>query len=84
MREIVLIIMVILFIIGYFTVCYAIDDKKESRLNYVYLMVFLLGVSIGLNFTLIRLQNNYIKEIESLKKGLPQYEEIHGVYIIKK
>ena len=25
-----------------------------------------------------------ISKIKELKKGLPQYEEIHGVYIIKK
>jgi hypothetical protein len=84
MREIVLIIMIILFVIGYFKVAYAIDDKKHSRIYYVFLMVVLFGFSIALNFSLIVQQDDYIKEIKELKKGLPQYEEIHGVYIIKK
>ena len=84
MRETVLVIMIILFIIGYFKVCYAIDDKKYSRIYYVFLMVILFGISILLNFILIVQQDDYEKEIKELKKGLPQYEEIHGVYIIKK
>ena len=84
MRETVLVIMIILFIIGYFKVCYAIDDKKYSRIYYVFLMVALFGISMLLNFTLIAQQDNYEKEIKELKKGLPQYEEVHDVYIIKK
>lgn len=84
MREIVLAIMIILFVIGYFKVCYAIDDKKHSKIYYVFLMVVLFGFSIALNFSLIVQQDDYKKEIKELKKGLPQYEEIHGVYKIKK
>ena len=84
MRETVLVIMIILFIIGYFKVCYAIDDKKYSRIYYVFLMTFLFALSILLNFLLVVQQDDYEKEIKELKKGLPQYEEIHGVYIIKK
>ena len=84
MRETVLVIMIILFIIGYFKVGYAIDDKKYSRIYYVFLMVILFGISMLLNFTLIVQQDDYEKEIKELKKGLPQYEEVHGVYIIKK
>jgi len=84
MREIILIIMIILFAIGYFKVCFAIDDKKQSKLLYVFLITFLFGISIFLNFIFINQQNDYEKEIKELKKGLPQYEEIHGVYIIKK
>ena len=84
MRETVLVIMFILYIIGYFKVCYAIDDKKHSRIYYVFLMTFLFSISILLNFILIVQQADYEKEIKELKKGLPQYEEIHGVYIIKK
>ena len=84
MRETVLVIMIILFIIGYFKVCYAIDDKKYSRIYYVFLMTFLFAISILLNFLLIVQQDDYEKEIKELKKGLPQYEEVHGVYIIKK
>lgn len=84
MRETVLVIMFILYIIGYFKVCYAIDDKKHSRIYYVFLMIFLFAISILLNFILIVQQDDYEKEIKELKKGLPQYEEIHGVYIIKK
>lgn len=83
MRETVLVIMFILYIIGYFKVCYAIDDKKHSRIYYVFLMIFLFGISILLNFILIVQQDDYEKEIKELKKELPQYEEIHGVYIIK-
>ena len=84
MRETVLVIMFILYIIGYFKVCYAIDDKKHSRIYYVFLMTFLFALSILLNFLLVVQQDDYEKEIKELKKGLPQYEEIHGVYIIKK
>lgn len=84
MGETVLVIMIILFIIGFFEVCLAIDDKKYSRIYYVFLMTFIFGISMLLNFTLISQQNDYEKEIKELKKGLPQYEEIHGVYIIKK
>ena len=84
MRETVLVIMFILYIIGYFKVGYAIDDKKHSRIYYVFLMTFLFSISILLNFILIVQQADYEKEIKELKKGLPQYEEIHGVYIIKK
>ena len=84
MRETVLVIMFILYIIGYFKVCYAIDDKKYSRIYYVFLMTFLFALSILLNFLLVVQQDDYEKEIKELKKGLPQYEEIHGVYIIKK
>ena len=47
-------------------------------------MMFLFSISILLNFILIVQQYNYEKEIKELKKGLPQYEKIHGVYIIKK
>lgn len=84
MREIILTIMIILFIIGYFKVCYAIDDKKHSRILYVFLMTFLFGFSILLNFIFINIQDSDEKEIKELKKGLPEYEEIHGVYVIKK
>jgi archaellum biogenesis protein FlaJ (TadC family) len=63
MRETVLVIMIILFIIGYFKVCYAIDDKKYSKIYYVFLMVALFGISMLLNFTLIAQQDNYEKEI---------------------
>ena len=85
MRETVLVIMFILYIIGYFKVGYAIiDDKKYSRIYYVFLMMFLFSISILLNFILIVQQYGYEKEIKELKKGLPQYEKIHGVYIIKK
>lgn len=76
--------MIILFTIGYFKVCHAIDDKKLSKVFYVFLMTFLFAISILLNFVFINQQNDYEKEIKELKKGLPQYEEIHGVYIIKK
>ena len=84
MREIILTIMIILFIIGYFKVFYAIADKKFSRIYYVFLMTFLFSISILLNFLYITKQDDYETEIKELKKGLPQYEEIHGVYIIKK
>ncbi len=84
MRETIIVIMFILYIIGYFKVCYAIDDKKYSRIYYVFLMMFLFSISILLNFILIVQQYGYEKEIKELKKGLPQYEKIHGVYIIKK
>ena len=84
MRETVLVIMIILFIIGYFKVCYAIDNKKHSRIYYVFLMTFLFSISMLLNFIFINIQESNEKKIKELKKGLPQYEEIHGVYIIKK
>lgn len=84
MREIILTIMIILFIIGYFKVIFAIYDKEQPRIYYVFLMKVLFGFSIILNFILIAQQDNYEKEIKYLKKGLPQYEEIHDVYIIKK
>ena len=84
MRETIIVIMFILYIIGYFKVCYAIDDKKYSRIYYVFLMMFLFSISILLNFILIVQQYGYEKEIKELKKWLPQYEKIHGVYIIKK
>ena len=84
MIETVLVIMVILFIIGYFKVGYAIDDKKYSRIYYLFLMTSLFGISILLNFLLITNQYIYEKEIEEPKEGLPKYEEIHGIYIIKK
>ena len=84
MGETVLVIMFILYIIGYFKVCYAIDDKKHSRIYYVFLMMFLFSILTLLNSILIVQQYDYKKEIKELKKGLPQYEEIHGVYIIKK
>ena len=84
MRETIIVIMFILYIIGYLKVCYTIDDKKYSRIYYVFLMMFLFGISILLNFILIVQQYDYEKEIKELKKGLPQYEEVHGVYIIKK
>ncbi len=84
MRETIIVIMFILYIIGYFKVGYAIDDKKYSRIYYVFLMMFLFSISILLNFILIVQQYDYKKEIKELKKGLPQYEKIHGVYIIKK
>lgn len=85
MRALILIIMIILFAIGYFKVCYAIDDKKKSRILYVFLMVFLFGLSISINFMLISQQEDYEKEIKNLKKGFPQYEKINeSVYILKK
>ena len=84
MRETVLVIMFILYIIGYFKVCHAIDDKKHSRIYYVFLMMFLFSILILSNSILIVQQDDYKKEIKELKKGLPQYEEIHGDYIIKK
>ena len=83
MRETVFIIM-LLFIIGYFKVCYAIDDKKYSRIYYVFLLTFLFIASMILNFLFISNQDKLEKQLIEKSKGLPEYEEIHGVYIIKK
>lgn len=76
--------MIILFLIGYFKVCDALDDKKLYKVYYVFLMTILFGLSIMTNFILLNQQNDYEKEIKNLKKGLPKYKEIHGVYIIEK
>lgn len=88
MRETVLIIMIILFIIGYFKVGYALCNKNDekilkSKILYIALMLVLFGFSMVINFILINQQGYYEKEIKELKKGLPQYEEIRGVYRIK-
>lgn len=81
MIEIILTIMIILFIIGYFKSCYKIDEEKQSGILWIFLMTFLFSISILLNFVLIE-QNN--KLIEKTKNKCPEYEEIHEVYIIKK
>lgn len=83
-REIILGIMCILFIIGYFKSADSIDEEKFSGLYYIFLMTFLFGISILLNFIFIVNQDRLEKELIEKSKGLPEYEEIHNVYIIKK
>ena len=83
-REIILGIMFVLFIIAYIKVGVSIDKEKPSGVNYVVLMAFLFGLSILLNFTLIKEEEDFEQEIKELKQGLPQYEEVHGLYRLKK
>ena len=83
-REIILTIMSVLFIIGYFKVCYKIDINKQSEILWIFLMTFLFGMSILLNFLFISNQDILEKQLIEKSKGLPEYEEIHGVYVIKK
>jgi RsiW-degrading membrane proteinase PrsW (M82 family) len=84
MREIILGIMCVLFIIGYFKSCYSVDEEKKSGILWIFLMTFLFAFSMLLNYIYIEKQDRLEKQLIEKSKGLPKYEEIHGVYIIKK
>ena len=47
-------------------------------------MTFLFAISMLLTFSSLHRQKELEKELVDRSKGLPQYEEVHGVYIIKK
>lgn len=83
-REIILGVMCVLFIIGFFKAGLKIDNKKPSGVLWIGFLLFLFAFSVILNFVLIQEQCNLEKEIKDKSKGLLEYEEIHGVYIIKK
>lgn len=84
MREIILVIVIILFVVAYFKVSYSIDEKKPSSFLWAGLMLLLFGYCVMGNFVLLKVQTNLEEELKEARKGLPEYEEIKGVYIIKK
>ena len=84
MKETFLIGMCVLFAIGYFKVCFKIDKNKIDGVYWIFLMTFLFAISMLLTFSSLHRQKELEKELVDRSKGLPQYEEVHGVYIIKK
>jgi hypothetical protein len=83
-REIILGVMCVLFIVGFFKAGLRIDDKKLSGVLWIGFLAFLFAFSMFLNFMLIQEQDELEKKLKDKSKGLPEYEETHGVYIIKK
>jgi UPF0716 family protein affecting phage T7 exclusion len=81
MREIFLTVMCILFVVCYFKVGNEVGKIKPLYILYVVAMVFMFGILVVTNLTLID-QNN---TLEKRAKGkCPEYEQINNVYIIKK
>jgi len=75
-----LIIICVLFIVGYFKVCYAIDKEKFNKILYVFLMTFLFSLSILVNFIFLHKNDELTKKVEN---KCPEYEQI-TVYKLKK
>jgi len=80
MREGVLIIMLILALVCFYRAGMCMDDNKQYGILIVAALFFICGISILLNFTLI-FEND---KLEQQSKGLPKYEKIENVYILKK
>jgi len=81
MREIFLTVMCILFVVCYFKVGNEVGKIKPLYILYVAAMVFMFGILVVVNLTLID-QND---ALEKRAKGkCPEYEQINNVYIIKK
>ena len=76
--------MCVLFVIGYFKARFKFDKNKIDGVYWIFLMTFLFAISMLLTFSSLRKQKELEKELVGRSKGLPQYEEVHGVYIIKK
>jgi len=81
MRETVLIVMCILFVVCYFKVGTEIGRIKPIYVLYIAAMTFMFGILVVINLTLIN-QNDVL--IEKTKNKCPEYEQINNVYIIKK
>jgi hypothetical protein len=80
MRETVLLIMLLLALICFYRAGMCIDDKKPIGVLIIAGLFLICGISILINFILI-LQND---KLEEQNKGLPKYEKIENVYILKK
>ena len=81
MRETVLIIMCILFIVCYFKVSIEVGRIKPFYLLYVAAMAFMFGIMVVVNLTLID-QNSALEK--RVKGKCPEYEQINNVYVLKK
>ena len=79
-REIILGIMCVLFIIGYFKSCFSIEKEKWYNVYWIMLMTFLFGISMLLNFLFIDSNDDLRKKVEN---KCPEYEQI-TVYQLKK
>jgi hypothetical protein len=80
MREIILTVMIILFVIGYFNIAFSLDIKKRSKIFWLFLMTFIFGFSILLNFLFI---NTNDELTEKVKNKCPEYEKMENVYKLK-
>jgi uncharacterized membrane protein len=80
MREVFLIIMLVLALVCFFRAGMCMDDNKQYGILIVAALFLICGISIILNYVLIY-QNN---KLEQQSKGLPKYEKIENVYILKK
>jgi hypothetical protein len=80
MREIILTVMIILFVIGYFKIAFSLDIKKRSKILWLVLMTFMFGFSILLNFLFI---NTNDELTEKVKNKCPEYEKVENVYKLK-
>ena len=81
MRETVLVIMCILFIVCYFKVGNEVGRIKPFYILYVAVMAFMFGVLLVISLTLID-QNDALEKRANGK--CPEYEQINNVYILKK
>lgn len=81
MREAVLLILGALVIVLFYQASLCIMKEEKSRsVFYMTVLLFISGIFLMLNFTLIE-QNN--KLIERLKNKCPEYEKLNNVYKIK-
>jgi len=81
MREIILIIMAILAILCFYKAGTCMKDEKPYGILILGVLLFICGISLMLNFTLIG-QNDTL--IEKTKNKCPEYEQIENVYQLKK
>lgn len=81
MRETVLIIMCIFFVICYFKVGITIGNIKPSYMLYVAAMALMFGILLVISLTLIEQNDDLTKKN---KNKCPEYEQINNVYILKK
>jgi hypothetical protein len=65
MREITLTILCILFIVGYFKTCFAIDIQKQRDILWVFLMTLVFSFSMLLNFTLVAENDKLIEKTKN-------------------
>lgn len=80
MRETILIIVCILFVVCYLKNGQCIDEKKPIGILYLGAMLFMFGLLFVISLVLID-QND---DLEKRAKGkCPEYEEVNGLYKVK-
>jgi hypothetical protein len=81
MRETILIIMGILFTICYIKVGTEVAKTKPFYVLLVAAMLSMFAFELAITLTLIS-QNDALKS--KVKNKCPEYEEVHGLYRLKK